>query len=315
MPITRMRNRRNPKPYEENDLGFGTKVNAQGGRLLDKDGSFNIQRIGRRLWTPYQNLVEMPWPQFLGLVFLYYLVVNALFGVLFYLSGLEGFNGAQPGHWLLEYAQLFFFSIQTFTTVGYGGISPQSPMANALAALDALVGILTVALATGLIFARFSRPKANILFSRHALIGPYLEGSGFFLRLVNGRHNKLINLQAKVIMTWSEGPSGQRKRRFATLPLERDQVVMFPLNWTLVHPIQEDSPLYQKGAEELQEMEAEIIVLLEGYDETFAQTVHSDTSYTFKEIVCNARFKPMYHSSDGKTVLELDLIDAFEAAV
>ncbi len=315
MPITRMRNRRNPKLFEENDLGFGTKITAQGGRLLNKDGSFNVIRVGKRLWTPYQNLVEMPWPKFMGLVFLYYFVVNALFGGLFYLSGLEGFNGAQPGHWLLEYAQLFFFSIQTFTTVGYGGISPLSPMANALAALDALVGILTVALATGLIFARFSRPKANILFSRQALIGPYLDGSGFFLRMVNGRHNKLINLEAKVIITWSEKSDGQEKRRFAALPLERDKVVMFPLNWTLVHLIQEDSPLYLKGQKELEEMEAEVILLIEGYDETFAQTVHSDTSYTYKEIVCNARFKPMYYSRDGKTVLELDMIDAFEPAV
>jgi inward rectifier potassium channel len=298
------------KNVDENDLGFGTKICTAGGRLIQRDGSFNVERRGLLAWTPYQSLVEMSWPKFLSLVGLAYLLINAFFGLLFYCCGSDGFNGLQAGGESAQFLQLFFFSIQTFTTVGYGSVSPISLEANIIASINAFVGLLAFALATGLLFARFAKPKSHILFSKQALIAPYKDGWSFQFRIVNLRSNNIINLEAIVSMTWVETPDGVTVRRFAPLELERSKVSLFPLNWTLVHPIDAKSPLYEKTAEELQKMNAEFLILISGFDDTFAQQIHDNGSYLAEEVIWEAQFEPMYYSQDGRTVLELDKINA-----
>ncbi|MDX1665631.1 MAG: ion channel [Saprospiraceae bacterium] len=298
-------------PGSGDDLGFGTQMTSSGQRLINRDGSYNIRRKGLFTWTPYQSLVEMSWPRFLLLVLLYYLLVNALFAFIFTWLGVEQLDGLVPGTFFQDFSHAFFFSIQTFTTVGYGAINPIGTGANFLASLDALVGLMSFALVTGLLFARFSLPRAQILFSRWALIAPYRGGESFQFRIANKRNNKIINLEAEVIMSWVEKTGGSRKRRFATLPLERNHVALFPLNWTIVHPIDDSSPLSNLDSRMIIDLQTEFIVLIKGYDETFAQDVHINGSYTCREIVWGASFRPMYFSRRGHTVLDLSRISEY----
>ena len=298
---------------EDNDLGFGTKITVSGERLINQDGSFNIRRTGIRNWTPYMWLVETSWPLFFLIIFLFYGLINACFAVLFVLIGVENLSGAMPSGPVADFIQAFFFSMQTFTTVGYGFISPQGNAANLLASVDALVGLMSFALATGLFFARFAKPKAQFLFSQKAIISPYkdTEWNSFQFRIANRRNNKIINLVAVVTATWIESDKGGNKtRRFYNLDLERKGVTLLPLNWTIVHIIDDNSPLFGKTREEMEALNAEFIVLIQGFDETFSQQVHASGSYTCRELLWNRRFSPMYHYEAGQVMLELDLISA-----
>ena len=294
-----------------NDLGFGDKLNNKGQRLINRDGSYNVTRSGRSAWTPYQDLVEMNWSTFILIVLLFYIAVNAVFAIGFVLIGVETLSGIKTINFIEDFANAFFFSVQTFTTVGYGSISPIGTSANLLASLDALVGLMALALATGLFFARFAKPKALIAFSDFAIIAPYQNGLSLQFRIANRRDNKVINLKAYVNLTWMEkSEDGQPIRRFAPLSLERSEVFLFPLNWTIVHPINEDSPISGKSYKQIIAMEAEILVLLEGYDETYAQVIYSNGSYLSKGLKCGVKFAPMYYYDDEKntTILELDKI-------
>ena len=291
----------------ENDLGFGNKFTAQQGRLIRSDGSFNVERTGNKGWTPYQELIEMTWPRFFLIMMIAYYLINIFFAILFILCGDDGFSGLHYENGIALFLELFFFSVQTFTTVGYGTISPVGFIANFIATLNAFAGLLAFALATGLLFARFARPKAQILFSKNALIAPYQKGKSFQFRIVNRRSNNIINLNAKVAMSWIEkDEAGNPNRKFAPMELERAGVALFPLNWTIVHPIDLNSPLYQLSCKDLQAMQAEFIILIEGYDETFAHNVHANRSYAAIEIQENARFAPMYFPGQQTTLLKLD---------
>lgn len=302
---------------QQDDLGFGDKVITSGGRLINQDGSFNIERKGYQSWAPYQNLVEMPWKQFALMILLFYLMINALFALAFVACGRECLSGVELNSDLFTFfSQSFFFSIQTFTTVGYGSISPIGFTANFIAALDALVGLMSFAMATGLVFARFSKPKAQLLFSKNAIIAPYRHRktgkmmNSLQFRIVNSRDNKLINLKATVILTWlGMLPDGSQTRRYATLPLERYEVSLLPLNWTIVHPIDDQSPLYTKESADLIQTSTEIMIMIQGYDDSFAQNVHTNSSYSCHEIEWGVKFASMYHALDGYTILELDKLD------
>jgi len=297
---------------EQDDLGFGDKITADSSRLIRRDGSFNIERRGQRAWTPYQDLVEMSWLKFILLALVSYYFINMLFAFLFYLCGGDSFSGLRTTDGFPLYFELLFFSIQTFTTVGYGTISPIGPISNVIATLNAFAGLLGFALATGLLFARFAKPKAQILFSENALLSPYQTNKSFQFRIVNRRDNKLINLRAEVIMTWIEfRADGKRTRRFRGMPLERSEVSMFPLNWTIVHHIKEDSPLNGLSIGDLKRIQAEFIVLIEGFDQTFAQNVHANGSYTALDLVDNVRFSPMYFPDGAYTLIDLDKINAY----
>jgi inward rectifier potassium channel len=284
----------------DRDLGFGSVVSRESGqRLLNRDGSFNVVREGLGLLetvAPYHVLLTISWAGFLGLVALLYLALNLVFAVLFLACGPDALAG--PGALMLggRFSQAFFFSIQTFATIGYGQIGPNGFAANAIVTIEALVGLMYQALATGLLFARFARPTASIMFSRYAVIAPYAGIASLQFRIANRRRrNEIIQLEAQVLYTAFETDDrGNRVRRYRLLPLERNSVTFFPLSWTIVHPVDEASPLAGKSQEDLEREEAEILVLLTGVDETFEQTVHARTSYRADEIVWNARFRPVF---------------------
>lgn len=302
---------RNNKPKEADDLGFGTRITGDKDRLI-RNGKFNIEKIGQRTWTPYQDLVEMSWWKFFFIILLYFVILNAIFATVLTLIGMDCLNGVEPGSVSEDFGHAWFFSVQTFTTVGYGTVSPSCFSSNLVASLIALVGLMSFALATGLFFSRFAKPRAQIVFSKNAIISPFRDGlNSFQFRIANRRDNQIINVEAKVTMSWvEEKPDGTKTRRFARLPLELDKVVMLPLNWTIVHAIDENSPLYGKSAADLDKMNLEVIVLIEGFDESFSQTVYTQNSYCDEEVLWNVRFSPMYYPGEnGQTILDLDTID------
>lgn len=298
-------------PEEIRDLGFGSVVAGESRlRLLNRDGSFNVSREGLSFWvsvSPYHTLLTMTWQRFLSLMTLYYLLVNVLFAFAYMLCGRGSLTTPPDETYGNFFLHAFFFSVHTFATIGYGNISPVGTAANLVVTVEALVGLLSVALVTGVIFARFSRPTARILFSEHAVIAPYRGLTAFEFRLTNARKNQIIELGAKVLFARFENQNGKNIRRFYPMLLERDSVTFFPLSWTIVHPIDEQSPLYGLTHEDLRQSGAEFLILLSGIDETFSQTVHARSSYTADEMVWNARFKDIYNRAVESQMLTIDV--------
>jgi inward rectifier potassium channel len=295
----------------DRDLGVGSVVSRESRtRLLNRDGSFNVMRSGMGLLetiAPYQ-LLRISWTGFLGLVALLYLVLNLLFAAAYWAAGPEALAGPGAGMLGGRFAQAFFFSIQTFATIGYGQIGPNGLSANLIVTVEALVGLMYQALATGLLFARFVRPRASILFSHRAVVAPYGTGRALQFRIANRHRNEIIELEAQVIFSAME-PDGRAGavRRYTPLTLERNKVTFFPLSWTIVHPIDEKSPLAGKASADLEGAQAEILILLSGIDETFEQTVHARSSYRVDEIVWNARFRSMFLPTDQRNGVSVDV--------
>jgi inward rectifier potassium channel len=293
------------------DLGFGSVVGRDSRqRLLNRNGSFNVVRRGLNAldaWAPYHLLLTISWSRFFLFVAAAYLAFNILFGVAFAAFGADALAGPIEARTGGTFGRAFFFSVQTFATIGYGQVAPRGLPANLLVTFEALVGLMFQALATGLLFARFARPTASIAFSNRAVIAPYAGGRSLQFRIANRRRGEIIQLEAQVLFSHLESDaSGKRVRRYHILSLERNKVVFFPLAWTIVHPIDEQSPLATRTPEDLEREEAEILVLLSGVDEAFAQTVHARSSYRPEEIVWNARFASVFMPA-GQGVVEIDL--------
>jgi len=301
------------QPFKKNtfnDLGFGSKITEAGERLIHKDGSFNIIRTGRKSWTPYQFLLSMSSLRFTLFSLSFFVLINGVFASLFMLIGIEQLNGVPKGNFINDFLYAFFFSVQTFTTVGYGGINPVGISANFIASLCASVGLIAFALITGLFFARFSKPRSHIFFSKKAILTTTEAGHSFQFRIVNSRPHRIIDVEATVVFTWLEPVGKEMKRHYANLELEREKVFLFPLNWTIVHPITEDSPLFGKTLVGIAKLHGEFLVMIKGFDESYNQLIHTNTSYIAKDMETGVKFHPMYTSSaDSPTILHLDCID------
>ncbi len=300
---------------QHHDIGFGASLEQSKGRLINKDGTFNIIRKGSVNWDWYQYLINISNLQFILFTFTFFITLNCLFALGFLALGIDGLSGVPEGSILSDFLYAFFFSVQTFTTVGYGEMSPISIPVNLLASLCALIGILGAALVTGLFFARFVRPKSHIAFSEKAIIAPYQGYPSFQCRLVNTRSHKIVNLHARVVLSWVEKDDiGIDRRKFVELKLRREKIMLFPLNWNLVHRIDEESPLYKKSYEDLKKVDAEFLIMVAAYDESYNQNIHADVSYTCDELVNNAVFKTMYRNNKegNMTELYLDELDIIE---
>ena len=295
------------------DPGLTQKYTGALRRTINKDGTFNVHRRGAT-WRDahaYLYLINVPWPAFLGIIFAAYLAVNTLFALVYYSLGPNQLQGADSHTELAHFLNSFFFSAHTLTTVGYGSISPKGTSANIVAAIEAMVGLMGFALATGLLFGRVSRPSARIGYSEKMTVTPYLDGTSLQFRIVNQRANNLMELEAKVLFMTVDGPPGQQRRDYKVLRLERHNVFFFPLTWTIVHPIDEHSPLRGKTAQDLERFQAEILILIKGFDDTFSQTVHSRYSYRYDEIAWGARFVPAFDiDAEGALVLEVNKVGA-----
>jgi inward rectifier potassium channel len=301
----------NSSDEENKDLGFGSVVARESRqRLLNRDGTFNVARKNLNLWTSvnfYHSLLVMPWLGFLAIVAIFYVFINSMFALAYIACGIESL--AVPANSLVKnsFLQGFFFSVQTFATIGYGHVNPVGLMANIIVTIESIISLLSFALVTGLVFARFSRPTAKILFSEKAIIAPYRGISAFEFRITNLRKNQIIELEAKVLFARFEDVDGRPLRRFYTLPLERNKVTFFPLSWTIVHPIDQESPLHNLTPQNFIDTDAEFLILLTGIDETFSQTVHARSSYKADEIVWNAKFKDIFNYPKANEPLTIDV--------
>ena len=297
------------------DPGFTQQYTGALKRAINQDGQFNVRRTGvtGREFNPYLYLISVPWPVFIGIVVVVFLIANVFFGALYMWIGIEHLKGAEASSTWSEFLNAFFFSAHTLTTVGYGNMYPIGPGANTIAVIEALLGLLSFAIATGLVFGRFSRPSARIGFSKTMLVAPYMGGKSLQFRIVNRRSNNLIDLNAQLLLMTVDQGDGTLLRKYAVLELEREHVLFFPLTWTVVHPITENSPLYGKTAQDLERLQAEILIMIKAFDDTFGQTVQVRYSYRYDEITWGAKFTPAFEiEPNGDLRLEVNKVGSIE---
>lgn len=307
----------NSKAKADTTTGFGTNANSYGGRFVNKDGSANIEKRGMNFFNRiswYHTMIDMPRWKFLSVLLGFYVIVNFVFAAFYYLIGIEYLDGIDnSGSDVLKFGKAYFFSAQTFTTVGYGHISPNGFLTSALSAVEALTGLLSFAIATGLFFGRFSKPKAFLKFSHNALISPYKSGTALMVRMTAYKNTNFTDAEAKITMGMTVEENGLKVNKFYTLDLEMSHINALTLSWTLVHPITESSPLYGLMEDDFKSLEGEVLVFVKTFDDLFSTTVAASTSYTFDELIYGAKFEIMYSENhdNTKTILHLDKLNSF----
>ncbi len=306
----------NPYLKPNNDTGFGSNPGSYGGRFINKDGTFNLRREGISLFdkfSVFQRMLNLSTPGFGLLILSYYFIMNALFTLGYIIVGTDQLQGIIGTSSWEKLKQTFFFSTQTFVTVGYGRINPLGDAASVIASLESLTGYLSFAIITGLIYGRFSRPKSFLAFSDYALIAPYKDKTGLMFRFANYKDNHILtNVEIKTNVALVLEENGKPTFKFYDLKLERQKVDNLPMNWTVVHAIDENSPLYGYSHDDLKNADMELYILITGFDEIYSSPVLQRTSYTHQELKFNAKFVEMYRESeDGKmTILELHKLNA-----
>ena len=307
----------NPRAKSEINTGFGVNSSDYGGRFLHKNGKPNIQikgirSIERISW--YHILLDMSRWKFLLTIVLFYLFINLLFAAIYYLLGLQEFGGSQTSSHFRQFMEAFFFSSQSFTVGGYGRADAGHLLINSLCAFEAFLGLLSLAVVTGLLYGRFSRPKAYLRFSENAILAPFHDQKAIMLRLAPFKNTTLTDAEATVTLGLIVEENGKMVNKFYQLPLEYNTVNSLTLSWTIVHPITETSPFYNFTKEDFENAQGEILVFIKAFDDMFSNTVVSRTSYTLNEIVLGAKFNPMYHKSEheNKTLLHVDKINSYK---
>src|SRR6187402_504062 len=303
------------------NTGFGASASNYGGRFINKDGSANAAKKGvgfleRISW--YHTMLDMSSWNFLSILLLFYISINFVFALLYFGIGIEHLNGIQATDdvWV-QFGQTYFFSAQTFTTVGYGHISPTGFYTSALSSAEALMGLLSFAIATGLFFGRFSKPSIFLKFSHNAIIAPFNEGKALMFRLAPYKNTNYIDAEVNVTLGMKIEDNGVMANKFFNLDLEYQKINSLALSWTLVHPITSESPLSGLTASDYDSISGEIIVIIKTFDDMFSTTVATRTSYIFEEVVYGAKFRPMYSKSESNqsTVLDLGLLNSFDKVV
>ncbi len=299
------------------NTGFGINAANYGGRFLNKDGTPNIKKSGIGIFERFSwfhSMLGFSRLKFFLIILFFYIAINLLFTLVYYSIGTEHLSGLKTHSSAERFYEAFFFSTQTFTTVGYGRISPVGFLTSAIASFEALIGLMSFALVTGLLYGRFSRPRAYLKFSDKALISPYKNMTGLMIRVAPFKNTLLTDAEAKLTLVLVTDLNGNTANRFYNLDLELAFINSFTLSWTLVHPITEDSPLYNFTKEDFETARGEIILYIKAFDDMFSNTVITRTSYTFDEMVFGAKFNPMFHRDDEQqtTILDLDKLNAFE---
>lgn len=299
---------------QQNDPGLGSKYSKQVKRLINQDGSYNIIRKGgiHGVKDFYKFLIDIHWLAFLSLLLAGYILINVLFACCYLSVGIEQLNGIDSA--IHPFFHAFFFSVQTFTTVGYGGIAPTGIVSNLIASFEAFIGLLAFAIATGLLYGRFSKPSSKIRFSNNILITPFEEGKSLMFKMVNERNTMLLNSKVEAMFILDSAKQSNRfDKLYYKLNLETDFITFFPLTWTVVHKIKDDSPLYDLSLAELKSRNAEVVILVESFDETFSQTILTKHSFGGDQWLENVKFAKNYDiSDDGIVVLHVDQIDELE---
>jgi inward rectifier potassium channel len=307
----------NPFSKLNDDTGFSTTGNINGSRFINRDGTYNLRKTGWPFWQRYSiyyTMINMPVWRFISIIFIFYIVINLLFTLIYVSLGAGEFTGMIAQHGWKMFKEIYFFSTQTFTTVGYGRVSPLGDGSGTVAAIEALVGFLSFAILTGLIYGRFARPRAHLAFSDLAVIAPYRGKTGLMFRFVCYKeHHALTDVVVQVNLAMLIEENGHTNYKYFELPLERSRVENLPMNWTVVHPIDEQSPLSGFTPEDMKAADVEVYVLVRGFNDIYANTVLQRTSYTFNEIVMDRRFTTMYKETEYGTILELHKLNEFVA--
>jgi inward rectifier potassium channel len=300
-----------------NRLDIGLDREAQKGRqrTINLDGTYNIKRItGDRIdFDMYHWMITTSWKHYWIVVFIFYGSVNVLFALIYYMLGADSIGGITHTDSLHVFLDCFFFSNETFTTVGYGALHPNGVVPSFLASLEAFLGLMSFALATGTLYGRFSRPKPRIKFSANAIIAPFGEGTAFQFVIANQRTSNIMELETIVNFSWVDKSEGEGYRRFKALNLELSKIAMFPLSWTINHIIDEESPMYGMTAADFIEKEVEAFITLKGFDETYSQTVYIRMSYTAKDLIYGAKFQRAFHvGEDGQQIMDLRKVGNYD---
>ena len=300
--------------HNNQDTGFGENAAQMGGRMVNRDGSFNIQRLGisfRDRVSSYHSMLTMPRWRFLLVIFVAYFLINCFFTLLYWLAGPTGLEGVEHGHGFTRLKDLFFFSTQTFTTVGYGRVNPVGELTNWIAAIESLIGFLSFAIAAGLLYGRFSRPRSFVRFSEKMVLANYKGGKALMFRLVGYKDDHLLTNAEIRVSARLFTPEGTYQ--FYNLDLERSHVDSLVLNWTVVHPIDQNSPFDGLTIEQIKALQPEVSALLIGFDEVYSSTVMARNSYALSDLLFGFRFAPMYFRGKSNTKLDLSLLDSVEA--
>lgn len=291
------------------DIGFNLSVSKKIVRLINRDGSFNVVKMGiSKLESKsiYNWLLTMPWWRFNLMVLVMYISINVFFTILYAMIGFEHIAGIIGTSQIEKLMDTFFFSAQTLTTVGYGRMNPTGALASTLAMFESMLGLLGFALATGLLYGKFSRPHAKIAFSDTSIITPFQDKTAWMFRLVNTRDNQLIDVEVQVILSMVKIKNGQEMREFVALELERKKVSFFPSAWTVVHPIDEQSPFFDMGEQEILSSKPEFLIIVKGFDDIFSTSVHTRMSYTHEEMRWDEKFENV-HSFDENGKSQVDV--------
>lgn len=300
------------------DPGFGYKTAASAKRMVNADGSFNLKHVNKKFSVSeiYSRLINMPWSRFILLIFLWYGVLNVLFASIYYGIGIEHLTIARTSP-LQDFLNAFFFSSQTLTTLGYGLISPQGNAAALVSSIEALIGLMCFAFMTGLLYGRFSKPKAAIRFSEVLVLRPFKGKRAIMFRLMNKRANVMIEPEITVTLAINEiDDKGDLFRKFFKLSLERDKIMYLPTTWTIVHEIDDESPLNKYSDEQILTLNAELLTLMEYYEDAFAQNVYQMHSYSFKDLKGSSKFLPaFYFDEDGQAILDHGKLSEIEKII
>lgn len=269
------------------------------------NGHFEIPNIDKwqSHWRePYYLMLTIPWWGFFLLTAIAYIILNAIFAVGYLLGG-DCIASSEPG----SFSAAFFFSVQTLASIGYGVMNPTTTYANILVTIEAFIGNVGIALMAGLAFAKFSQPTAKVMFSKVAVITDYNGVPTLMLRAANQRHNQILEAQVRVYLMRDEMSSeGDFMRRFYLLKLVRDRTPRFTLSWTIMHPIDETSPLWQATPDSLVSTRAILAISLNGIDETVYHSLHAPYTYAANDILWNHRFVDIFHQTpEGHQCLDL----------
>lgn len=294
--------------------GFGSLAS---GRFINKDGLPNVRRRGINVFNRlswYHTMLNLSSFRFISYLVVMYILINLVFAFIYYLIGVEHLTGIDKSNPLDEFIDVFFFSSQTFTTVGYGRIAPVGFMASLVATFEAFLGLLTFAIATGLFYGRFSRPRAYLRFSDIAVIAPFQDVTALMFRLAPYKNNALTDADVTLSTAIEINEEGTLKSNFYRLETQLSKINTLALNWTIVHKIDENSPFFGFSADDFKNTNIEIIVHVRAFDEVFSNTVVQRSSYVSREIIYGAKFISMYYPDKEKdsTVLDLDKINEYQ---
>jgi inward rectifier potassium channel len=292
--------------YRHKEYGFGNTTFAENQRIINKDGSFNIKRVGLNFldrFSLFHFMINSKWITFISLVVLGYFLSATGFALIYSNLGSSQFNGVVESGTGSNFWEFFFYSTQTFATVGYGRINPATTTASLISSIDALTGVLYFAIVTGMLFARFSMPKTKILFAENAVLAKYQEGTAIMFRIANQLPQPLQNASIRIIAsyTFKEQATG---RQFLELTLERNEIVFFASSWTIVHPITEESPFYNLSESEFNAIEPEFLIQLKVYDPSYNQDVYINTSYRKEEFQWHKRYAPILVSNEKNNYID-----------